>query len=175
MSLGAPAVESYTVDPLCQATKTLHDLGIVVVASAGNLGRTADGRTAFGSITTPGISPWVITVGASNDHGAVSRVDDTVASFSSRGPTRAYNALTGQYDHLLKPDIVAPGHTVVSTMLPQAALYAAYADKRVKVDAMDISYFRMHGSSMSAAVVSGAVALVLEENPNLTPARSRRS
>src|SRR5262249_1166852 len=113
MSLGMPAVESYKTDLLCLATKKLYDAGIVTVVASGNYGRSASGSVAFGSIPSPGNSPWVITVGAVNDHGTPQRSDDTIASYSSRGPTRSYDAASGQYDHLIKPDVVASGDHVV--------------------------------------------------------------
>ena len=53
-----------------------------MVASAGNFGKTEDGRSIYGSITTPGISPFAITVGALNTKGTPYRSDDEVASFS---------------------------------------------------------------------------------------------
>ena len=74
--------------------------GIVVVASAGNAGRTVDGRMVFGGVTSPGNDPSVLTVGAIDTHGTATREDDTVAPFSSRGPTR--------YDMVIKPDVARP-------------------------------------------------------------------
>ena len=79
--------ESYNVDPLTLAAERAVRAGIVVVAAAGNNGRNAAGHTQYGGITSPGNAPWVLTVGASSHMGTVDRGDDTIASFTSRGPT----------------------------------------------------------------------------------------
>ena len=71
------------------------------MAAAGNYGRTADGRSVYGAITTPGNSPYALTVGAVDTHGTPQRSDDTLAPYSSKGPTR--------YDLVLKPDVVGAG------------------------------------------------------------------
>ena len=101
LSVATGVYESYSTDPLTLAAKHLVDAGIVVVAAAGNLGRTADGRDAYGGITSPGNAPWVLTIGASNHMGSSERSDDRMAAFSSRGPTAE--------DFSAKPDLVAPG------------------------------------------------------------------
>ena len=69
MSLGGAVRQGWRDDPICQAVERAHRDGIVVVASAGNYGKTADGRSIYGAITTPGISPFAITVGALNTKG----------------------------------------------------------------------------------------------------------
>ena len=56
-------------DPICQAVERAYRAGITVVASAGNFGKAEDGRAIYGGITTPGISPFAITVGALNTKG----------------------------------------------------------------------------------------------------------
>src|SRR5215813_14616207 len=88
MSLGMPAIDSYTNDPICLSVRRLVDSGIVVVAAAGNNGKDVEGNKVYGQIHSPGIEPSAITVGASNTFGTDSRTDDQVASYSSRGPTR---------------------------------------------------------------------------------------
>ncbi|MCV4939628.1 S8 family serine peptidase, partial [Escherichia coli] len=83
--------------------KELTDAGLVVIAAAGNLGRTSDGRKVYGSIHSPGISPYVITVGASNSYGSDNRADDSITTYSSRGPTRGfYTTASGRrvYDNI---------------------------------------------------------------------------
>ena len=87
MSVGASIKESYLTDPLTLATKRVTDLGITVVTAAGNRGTNALGLTQYGGIMAPGNAPWVLTVGASSTMGTLTRSDDTLASFSSRGPT----------------------------------------------------------------------------------------
>jgi serine protease AprX len=126
----------------------------------GNFGQTTDGRTVLGSVTSPGISPFAITVGALRTQGTADPSDDVVAPWSSRGPTMV--------DHIVKPDLVAPGSAIVSTAAAGAALMAQYPDRLVDGPGA-LDFFRMSGTSMSAAVVSGAVALLLEAKPTLSP------
>ena len=94
MSVGAGIHESYWTDPLTLAAKRLVDQGIVVVAAAGNFGKNAQGQIQYGGIAAPGNAPWVLTVGASSTNGTTNRTDDTMAGFSSRGPT--YPGLDGK-------------------------------------------------------------------------------
>ena len=116
LSVGTAAKDSYKNDPLCLAVRRVVNAGIVVVASAGNYGKDANGNKQYGTIGSPGIEPSVITVGASNTLGTDYRSDDTVASFSSKGPTRGYVTLSNgarKYDNLIKPDLVAPGNKLI--------------------------------------------------------------
>jgi serine protease AprX len=115
LSVATGVHESYATDPLTLAAKRLVDAGIVVVAAAGNLGRTADGLDAYGGITAPGNAPWVLTVGASNHMGSSERSDDRMAIFSSRGPTAE--------DFSAKPDLVAPGVGIESLSNPDSTFY----------------------------------------------------
>src|SRR5207302_9148760 len=87
LSVGATIRESYWTDPLTLAAKRDVDAGIVAVTAAGNFGSTSAGQPQYGGITAPGNAPWVLTVGASSSMGTPAREDDTVASFSSSGPT----------------------------------------------------------------------------------------
>ena len=105
LSLGTAAVETYRNDPLCRAARRLVDAGVVVVAAAGNHGKNASGQKMYGAIHSPGNEPSVITVGATNSFGTDIRSDDSVATYSSRGPTRSYYTNTsGQkiFDHVHK-------------------------------------------------------------------------
>src|SRR5918912_4102112 len=116
LSLGMPAVDSYRVDPACQAVRKLVDSGVVVVAAAGNNGKDSSGNKVYGHIHSPGNEPSVITVGAANSFGTDARGDDTVTTYSSRGPTRSYwtdTSGTMHYDNLMKPDLVAVGNKLV--------------------------------------------------------------
>ncbi len=101
LSLGHPVTEACSTDPLCEAVNQAVQAGIVVVVAAGNAGKAPDGRAILGGISSPANSPYAITVGALNTWGTVDRSDDTVATFSSRGPSA--------YDLAVKPDIAAPG------------------------------------------------------------------
>ena len=87
LSVASGVYESYWTDPLTLAAKRAVDAGIVFVASAGNLGQNGLGQKQSGGITSPGNAPWVLTVGASNEQATSDRSNDTIAKFSSRGPT----------------------------------------------------------------------------------------
>ena len=86
LSLGGPVQQSYRDDPMCEAVERAVRAGIVVVAAAGNFG-TLDGKAVPFSITAPGNDPYAITVGAIDTHATPQRSDDTVAPYSSHGPT----------------------------------------------------------------------------------------
>ncbi len=87
LSLGGPAEQSYRDDPMCEAVERAVHAGIVVVAAAGNRGKDDEGRSVYGLIESPGIDPYVITVGALNTKGTARRSDDELATYSSKGPT----------------------------------------------------------------------------------------
>ena len=114
LSVGAAVYESYWTDPLTLAAKRVVDAGVVVVGAAGNVGQNAAGQPQYGGITAPGNAPWVITVGASSTNGTPKRSDDSMASFSSRGPT--------YLDWSAKPDLVAPGVGTVALSDPNSTL-----------------------------------------------------
>ena len=102
----------------------LWDMGVVVVAAAGNYG------PAPFSVTVPGISRKIITVGSFDD------------IRSGKGPTDCC---------IVKPEILAPGHDIIS------------------LGTRDGTYVRKTGTSMATPIVSGAIALLLEKNPNMRP------
>lgn len=106
MSLGGPSSKDWENDPINQAVKAAYEAGIIVLAAAGNEG---PGRKTVGS---PGNSPHAITVGAADDRETADPSDDTMAGFSSRGPTK---------DGRHKPDIVAPGEHIFAALAPGTA------------------------------------------------------
>jgi serine protease AprX len=178
ISFGHPVGESYKTDPLCQAVEAAWQAGIVVVCAAGNDGRAQTtsspsltnsgyGET-YCSVTSPANDPYVITVGAMKATDAL-RSNDQIASYSSRGFT--------MIDHVLKPDIVAPGNQVISLRVPGSTSDVNYSSNIVPLtdycsnfsETSSSQYFRMSGTSMATPVVSGAVALMLQANPNLSP------
>ena len=107
LSLGRPIYESYTLDPLCQAVEKAWKAGIVVVVAAGNDGRDLNlNPEGYGTIDAPGNDPYALTVGAMNTMETAPINDDIIASYSSKGPSFI--------DHVMKPDIVAPGNLVTS-------------------------------------------------------------
>jgi subtilisin family serine protease len=168
MSVGAPVTQSYLTDPLTLAAKALVDRGIVVVAAAGNLGKNSSGQLQWGGITSPGIAPWVLTVCAFSTQGTYDTSDDVMAGFSSSGPTAV--------DFGAKPDICAPGVGIVSLADPGSTLYnsGALATPTWLIGGSAggysiAPYESLSGTSMATPAVSGAVALMLEANPSLTP------
>ena len=163
LSVGAAVTESFNTDPLTLATKRVVDAGVVVVAAAGNLGKNRNGERQAGGITAPGNAPWVLTVGASSHEGTVVREDDVMAGYSSRGPSA--------YDYAAKPDVVAPGTGIVSLANPQSLFYSTKVNFLLGGSGV-LSfkpYLSLTGTSMSAPVVSGTVALMMQANPALTP------
>ncbi len=162
LSLGHPVMESCTTDPLCQEVGKAVQAGIVVAAAAGNYGMSADGKTILGGIASPGNSPYAITVGALNTWSTVARTDDTVATFSSRGPTA--------YDLAVKPDVAAPGVKIISLQANNSLLPTLYPTIHVAGTGTN-AYMYLSGSSMAAPMVSGGVALLLQGTPGLTPSQ----
>jgi serine protease AprX len=161
LSLGHPVTEPAGTDPLCEEVAKATSLGMVVVAAAGNAGKTADGQhEILGGIASPGNSPYAITVGALNTWQTTSRTDDSVTTYSSRGPTK--------YDLAVKPDVVAPGNKIVSLEASNSYLSTNFSALHVAGWGTN-AYMRMSGTSMAAPMVSGAVALLLQGSPYLSP------
>src|SRR5438552_37147 len=168
LSLGRAVYETYKLDPLCKAVEVAWHNGIVVVVAAGNNGRYQP-TSGYATVTSPGNDPYVITVGAMKTMGTPSRVDDLIASYSSKGPTVV--------DRIVKPDLVAPGNLLVSLDAPGSTLYNEYPANRVPYSyyvnggnsASSASYFTLSGTSMATGVVSGVVADLLQKTPSLNP------
>jgi serine protease AprX len=168
MSVGAGVYESYWTDPLTLAAKALVDQGISVVAAAGNFGKSAQGDLQWGGITAPGVAPWVLTACAFSTVGTLDSADDTLASFSSSGPTA--------FDFTAKPDICAPGVGIVSVAAPESNLFSnaalavpSWLSTPINSLFGHAPYMTLTGTSQATPFVTGTIALMLQANPNLTP------
>lgn len=157
LSLGHPIFESAATDPLVQAVEHASRAGLMVVVSTGNFGRNpTTGVVGYAGTASPGNAPSAISVGSVRTFNTVSRDDDRVAPYSSRGPS--------WYDGYAKPDISAPGDNLLSVAAVGSTLRLAQ-EQRGNVG----NYMRLSGTSMAAGVVSGMVVTILQQNPNLTP------
>lgn len=156
LSLSSTVAESHLTDPLDAAAEAAWKAGIVVIAAAGNRGAGED-AVDF----APGNDPWVISVGGVDDMGTRRTRDDELATWSSRGVTQ---------DGYAKPDVLAPGARMVSTM-GAGAEYRTLCPTCV----VDREYFRVGGTSMAAAVASGAAALIIQAHPRWTPDQVKRA
>ncbi|HJL96564.1 MAG TPA: S8 family serine peptidase, partial [Candidatus Poseidoniaceae archaeon] len=135
------------------------EAGIVVSVAAGNDGPDNDGLSGMGS------SSLSITVGATDDLNTVIRDDDIIAGYSSRGP-RADNG-DGNPLNELKPEVSAPGSNIVQA----EGCVTSGGCSNLFSDASNNGYTgRGSGTSYATPSVSGIIALMLEANPDLSPA-----
>lgn len=136
---------------LVKGVDSLWENGIIVVVAAGNNGPTPQ------SISIPGISRKVITVGASDDNITTEVSGSRTTHYSGRGPTLAC---------IRKPDIVAPGSNIMSCSGLKTSsdiiLNKFTGNKNIN------QYTSKSGTSMATPMVSGSIALLLSEYPHMT-------
>ncbi len=150
MSLGEVARKGYKFDPWAQAVEKAVDAGLVVCVAAGNEG--PDPTT----VSTPGISPKAITVGAYDSKGTPQLDDDTVWKNSSQGPT---------IDEIAsKPDVLGLGVSVFGALAKGAQLDSDSLAHRGK------DYFALSGTSQATPMISGLAVILLQANPDLDAA-----
>jgi serine protease AprX len=152
LSYGARSTLNAQNDPLSWAAEAAWKAGIVVVASSGN-----DGETAVG-LASPAFNPWIIAVGSTDNKGTATAGDDSVATFSNTG-----NGVSRA------PDLLAPGVGIVAPLAPGSQIAVQYPGAK-----LGNGFVRGSGTSQSAAVISGAVALILSKYPGLTPDEVKR-
>jgi serine protease AprX len=153
LSYGTNSTQAYDADPLAFAVERAWKSGIVVVAAAGNAGYQKGAGSPC--LADPAYDPFVIGVGATDSMGTPTLKDDKVATFSSSGAAGCKS-----------PDFVTPG-----SHLQGLRVRGSYVDASHPEGVIDSSFFRGSGTSQAAALTSGAVALVLQRYPDLTPDR----
>ena len=146
LSLGTDSLQPYQIDPLAHAAELAWRSGIVVVAAAGNQGTSAT------QLADPADDPYLLAVGAEDPQGDTTPSDGVVASFSSSG------------NGTRNPDLVAPGTYVASLNSPNSTLSQEYP-----AAVINGRYLRGSGTSQATALVSGGVADLLSEYPQLSP------
>ena len=134
--------------------------GVVVSVAAGNDGPDNDGLSGMGS------SDLSVTVGATDDKNTIDREDDTIAGYSSRGPRR--DNADGNPLNELKPEVTAPGTNIIQA---EACVTSGTCNNFLGGDASDNGYTgRGSGTSYATPAVSGVMAMMIEANPDLSPA-----
>ncbi len=153
LSYGTNSIQSYLLDPLAYAAEQAWKKGILVVAAGGNYG-FQNQMNNLPALADPAFDPYLLAVGSSDANGTPSMSDDFVPSFSpwpKRGATRSV-------------DMIAPGTHLQGLRVPNSWVDMYHPEGQI-----DGRYFRGSGTSESAALISGAAALVYQKYPNATP------
>ena len=133
--------------------------GVTVSNAAGNSGPDNDGLSGMSA------SSLSITVAATDDLNTVNRDDDTIASYSSRGPRRDNG--DGNPVNELIPELSAPGTNIIQA---EGCVSSGGCNNFLGGDASDNTYTgRGSGTSYATPAVTGVVALVIEANGQLSP------
>ncbi|MDT4991188.1 MAG: serine protease AprX [Actinoplanes sp.] len=157
LSFGTESTQAEILDPLSFAVEQAWNAGIVVVVAAGNDGPAAN------HLTMPAANPNIIAVGGADTMGTDARADDQVTTFTNRGNASRH------------VDVIATGQSVVSLRNPGSYIDRTYPTARLSTTADPTQrFFRGSGTSQAAAVVSGSVALLLQQRPGLTPDQVKR-
>ena len=154
LSYGTNSTQDAAVDPLAYAAEQAWKKGIVVVAAAGNTGFQKKRNAP--ALANPAIDRFLIAVGSSDSLGTAILADDKVPSFSAGSKRSA--GMRG-------PDLIAPGTHLQGLRVPNSYIDLTWPGGRVP----DNRSFRGSGTSQSAAIVSGAAALILQKYPDATP------
>ena len=159
LSMNSSVAQPYHLSPMNLALEMLWFNDIVVVAAAGN-----NGDDNPGVLYAPANDPLAIVVGATDDMASADPADDQRAAFSAYGAT---------FEGHFRPDLAAPGANLVSSMHSQTSFRWDYSDHVIQTiganGRVNNTHFVASGTSAAAAVVSGAVALLLDAQPDLTP------
>ncbi len=153
LSYGTNSTQDAIFDPLSFAAEQAWKKGIVVVAAGGNAGFQRHMNNAP-ALANPANNRYLLAVGSTDSLGTAVLADDVVPAFSpwpKRGATRGV-------------DLVAPGVRLQGLRVPNS-----YIDLNYPAGQLGDRFFRGSGTSESAALVSGAVALVLQKYPDATP------
>jgi serine protease AprX len=130
---------------LVKGVDAAWDSGLVVVCAAGNKGPKKS------SITTPGVSRKVITVGSSNDENPSNTQEGLLTNYSGRGPTRSC---------IIKPDVVAPGSNILSCNSD-----IDYKPSNMNYPVAQVGYMKKSGTSMATPIVTGILTRILSDYP----------